>query len=140
VTAFAPNGREEELLSENGAYSGIRPMRGGPGQWYLGIKAGGSWSVRIEAAPVDESVAQVVTGVGSYVSGLFTPPASGPVPYAIEHRGGGQLTLRVYCVGGSDTVEKTNRVIHGDTIVTFGKGPCMWDVTTYGRWSIKRKQ
>lgn len=130
VTAF--QGTERDLLvNEIGFYRGSRPLLGLT-PVVLDIDADGPWTVTIE--PIGLASSPAFGGAGSSVSGLFDPP--GAAPWMIEHNGESNFVVWLHCASGSDLVQNEIGPVSGSTVVSFGAGPCFWEVEADGGWAL----
>lgn len=137
---YAYNAAGDKTLVANaiGNYEGSRLLTG-EGEFFLEVDADGPWSITVEPVPIDEAAAQGVTGHGDFVSGLFMPGDTGPVPYAFSHVGKRNFIVQLHCAGGSDLAVNEIGSAEGSVIANFKKGPCLWEVEADGDWSLKPK-
>jgi hypothetical protein len=96
------------------------------------IDADGAWSFLIE--PIGIATSASFSGMGDSVSGLFTPPKSGP--WEISHDGKSNFVVWLHCAGGSDLIENEIGRVSGSRFVSFEDGPCLWEVNADGNWSL----
>lgn len=140
VHVFKPDGEEENLVNEIGSYTGSRPLSGSAsGKYYFEIDADGPWTIRVEPIPGEPAAAQGIEGAGDYVSGVFAPVSTGPIPYTVAHDGKRNFIVHLYCTGGDDSVQNEIGQVRGSVVVRFAEGPCFWDVQADGAWSLKPK-
>ena len=125
------------MVNEIGNYQGIRPLIADEDQFYFEVEADGSWTIRIETISGEPEAAQGLEGKGDYVSGLFEPSATGPVPYSVSHDGDANFIVYLYCAGGQDSVQNEIGKVSGSVVVRFSDAPCFWDVRADGNWSLK---
>ena len=132
VTAY--QGDERELLvNEIGNYSGKRWLLAG--EYVFDISADGAWEMSITALDLQESIAQEgFSGVGDEVSGWFEPP--GTKAWEISHRGEDNFIVVAVCVGGNDLIVNEIGDFTGSSVIGFPEGPCFFDVTASGLFSI----
>lgn len=122
-----------------GDYSGQTLLRGTPGErMFIGVQADGPWTIQISAIEVDPNAVRF-SGRGDAVSGIFTPPAQGPVPYVFSHDG--QRNFIVWARCGDSLLDDSlaqNLIgpASGSAVVSFRGGPCVWEVQADGNWSI----
>lgn len=133
VTAYQA-GVESLLANVIGDYEGARPLFGN-GEVYFGIDADGDWTVIVE--PLGQAEGAAFAGSGPGVSGAFDPPPAGPVEYS--HDGSRNFVVRLHCASGSELVENEIGGVSGSAAVTFGTGPCFWEVEGDGSWSVTPK-
>jgi hypothetical protein len=138
VWAYFEDGSKDLLANTIGNHSGQRPIIGS-GQVYFEVTADGAWTITIEALQPDPAAAQGISGNGEYVSGTFTPAKVGPVPYNVSHTGESNFAVWLRCTGGDDLVVNEIGSYTGSTVIEFEQGPCFWDVTADGTWSVTPK-
>ena len=102
----------------------------------LDIRADGVWTV--EVRPVQAADSATFSGKGDAVSGLFDPPATGP--WEIRHGGQRNFIVYLHCSGGSDLIQNEIGSMSGSRVVRFPKGPCLWEVTADGAWSLASRE
>jgi hypothetical protein len=139
VQVFGSTGSEGSMVNEIGTYQGIRPLLADEDQYYFEVNADGAWTIRVEAITAEPDAAKGISGKGDYVSGLFEPSATGPVPHNLTHTGKRNFIVHVYCAGGEDAVENEIGQVDGSVVVRFKDGPCFWDVQADGDWTIAPK-
>lgn len=130
VTVFQGND-QNLLLNEIGIYRGSRPIVG-LDPVVLDIDADGPWTLTISAIGIAGSPA--FTGTGDAVSGLFDPPDTGP--WSVQHNGQANFIVLVHCASDSDLVQNEIGSVSGSTVLSFGDGPCFWEVEADGSWSL----
>ena len=130
VTVF--QGTEQDLLvAKSGFYRGSRPLLG-DGPVVLDIDADGPWTVTIE--PIGMASSPAFSGAGDAVSGLFDPPSTGP--WTVEHDGQRLFIVWLHCGSGSDLIQAESGPVSGSTVLSFGDGPCYWEVEADGGWAL----
>lgn len=139
VTAFGPQGEEELLVNEIGAYRGTRAIYSG-GKWFLELTADGPWTLRIQAIGLSPRPVTQMSGTGDMVSNLFAPPDTGPVPYEFTHNGESNFAVWLHCADGSDLVQNEIGRVSGSAVADFQGSPCMWDIQADGKWSFRRQE
>lgn len=139
IQALAEDGDETLVANGIGNYSGSRLLLS-DGPVFLEIKADGAWTIRVEPIPDEPAAATDLRGTDDYVSGFFTPPSEGAVPYLFSHTGERNFIVQVHCAGGSDLAEnQIGTVTDSASVVRFEEGPCLWEVQADGDWSIRPK-
>jgi hypothetical protein len=138
VWAYLEDGSRDLLANSIGNYDGQRPLLGS-GPVYFEVTADGDWKITIEALQPDPAAAQGVSGNGEYVSGIFSPAKLGPVPYNISHTGSSNFAVWLRCAGGDDLAVNEIGSYTGSVVIEFEQGPCFWDVTADGTWSVTPK-
>jgi hypothetical protein len=139
VQVFGSTGSEGSMVNELGNYHGIRPLLADEEQYYFEVNADGAWTILVEPITTDPDAANGISGKGDFVSGLFEPSATGPVPYQLTHTGERNFIVQLYCAGGEDGVENEIGKVEGSVVVRFKDGPCFWDVKADGDWTITPK-
>ena len=130
VTAF--QGSDQDLLvNAIGVYQGSRPILGLE-PVVLDIDADGAWTVRIE--PIGLATSPAFGGSGDAVSGLFDPPSTGP--WTVEHNGQRNFVVWLHCASSSDLVQNEIGPVSGSTVISFGDGPCFWEIEADGGWAL----
>lgn len=125
-------GSDQDLLvNEIGAYQGSRPILGLE-PVVLDIDADGAWTVRIE--PIGLATSPAFGGSGDAVSGLFDPPSTGP--WTVEHNGQRNFVVWLHCASSSDLVQNEIGPVSGSTVISFGDGPCFWEIEADGGWAL----
>jgi hypothetical protein len=130
VTAIQ-NDRPEQLLSAIGAYQGQRPLVV-QGPVAFEVTADGAWSLRIQ--PMSSGGQAAFSGTGDAVSPYFQPPVPGQ--WGVQHDGQSSFFVYAHCLGGSTIVVDQTGAVQESTPVTFGRGPCFWEVRADGAWSL----
>ena len=132
ITAY--QGEERELLvNEVGAYTGKKWLVAG--DYIFDVDANGSWEIVIRELGTQESVAEDgFSGNGDDVSGLFMPP--GTKAWEISHTGDGYFGIMAVCRGGNHLIVNEVGVFSGSGVVMFPEGPCFFQVSTNGQFSI----
>jgi hypothetical protein len=138
VWMFAPDGSKELLVNTIGSYKGYRPLLAGKGKYSLEIE-GTEWTATIESIPIKQFAYDSNSGIGDYVSPLFEPEDRRSV-YEFVHNGDENFVVWLYCAGGTDLLQNDIGPVNNTAMVEFGEGPCLFDVTADGSWSIKREQ
>lgn len=138
LISYAPDGKSKLLINTIGNYQGV-VLLATDQETYFEIDADGVWSLQIEPIVADEAAAQGATGSGDYVSGLFTPTKTGPVPYTFTHNGERNFAVYLHCAGGSDLVQNEIGAVENQAVARFREGPCLWEVQADGDWSLKPK-
>lgn len=133
VKAYVDSG-EELLVNEIGSYQGSRPLVSS-GPVMLDIRADGAWTVKI--VPLGLAASSAFSGKGDAVSGIFDPPSRGA--WEISHDGSSNFVVKCHCVGGSGLVQNEIGAVSGSRVVTFGEGPCFWEVRADGNWSLRSR-
>jgi hypothetical protein len=129
VTAIQ-SGQAEELATVIGSYRGQRPLVV-TGAVAFDVVADGDWSLRVQ--PLATGGTPAFSGRGDLVSAYFTPPAPGD--WFLAHDGT-KFTAWVHCVGGSAEVAQHTEAFMESSRITFGRGPCFWEVRGDGLWSL----
>lgn len=83
--------------------------------------------------PIATGGTPAFSGRGDLVSAYFTPPPPGD--WFLAHDGT-KFTAWVHCVGGSAEVVQHNQPFMEASRITFGRGPCFWEVRGDGLWSL----
>lgn len=130
---------EDLLVNKVGVYEGSRPLFTDE-QVFFEINADGPWSILIEPIAFDESIAGGFTGQGDAVSGVFTPPSSGPVPFDVLHTGDRNFIVYLHCAGGSNLLQNEVGAVGGSFVVRYDNGPCLWEVQADGEWTLTPRQ
>ena len=133
VKAYVDSG-EELLVNEIGFYRGSRPLVSS-GPVMLDIQADGAWTVQV--VPLGLAASPAFSGKGDAVSGIFDPPSRGA--WEISHDGSSNFVVKCHCVGGSGLVQNEIGAVSGSRVVTFGEGPCFWEVRADGNWSLRSR-
>lgn len=126
------DGKEELLVNKIGAYEGSTSIVGGK-PVVFDIQADGAWTISI--VPISLTTTVAFEGKGDAVSGVFSPPPAGP--WEFVHTGARNFIVHAYCASGDNLVQNTIGAVNGSRVVTFGRGPCYWEVRADGQWSIK---
>lgn len=136
VRVYKSDGSDDLMVNAVGAYEGTRPLFV-EGEVYFEIDADGPWTVRVEAIAGDQEAALGAEGIGDYVSGLFVPPQSGPVPFEVAHNGQRNFIVYLHCASGTQLVQNELGAVSGSTVVRIGEGPCLWEVQADGGWAFR---
>ena len=131
VVTANQNGVEDPLVNYIGEFEGTRALLG-TGEVYFVIDADGDWTVRVE--PLGQADGAPFSGTGPAVSGLFEAPASGL--WTISHDGSRNFVVNLHCASGSDLIQNEIGKVDVSTEVSFGTGPCFWEVEADGDWSL----
>ena len=131
VKAIRSGSRDDLMVNEIGRYEGSRPLIG-DAQVMFDIQADGRWTLDLVPLPVGGYAA--FSGYGDDVSAAFDPPSRGP--WTISHDGKSNFVVKLHCAGGSTLVENSIGSVNGSTVVTFGRGPCFWEVEADGLWKL----
>ena len=75
------------------------------------------------------------SGNAASVSGLFSPPRTGP--WEISHDGAANFIVHLHCASGTTLVQNEIGPVDGSRVVSFGEGMCFWEVRADGNWSLK---
>lgn len=138
VKIYKADGSGEDLLVNTiGNYAGARPVIGDT-PYFLEIDADGAWTATVEPLGFDDGYAGGAEGSGDGASPLFTPQ-SGAVPFTFTHNGDRNFAVWLRCAGGDDLLQNEIGAFQGQAVVRFTEGPCFWDVTADGAWSIMPK-
>lgn len=131
----AYQGDDSELLvNEVGAYSGKKWLLAG--EYVFDIDADGAWEIVIAPMAIQPSVAQDgFSGKGDEISGLFDPP--GTQAWEVSHTGDGYFGILAVCAGGNELIANEVGKFVGSGVVRFPKGPCFFEVSANGEFSIK---
>lgn len=132
VYIVRPGAPDDLLINAIGSYEGVRPITGAE-PLRLNIEADGAWTVTLEA--IDVGAQPPFSGRGDAASDLFTPPASGAWEFA--HDGTRNFIVYAHCAGGSQLMQNRIGAFEGSQIITFGRGPCFWEVRADGAWSLR---
>jgi len=138
VTVYDADGATDLLVNTIGNYQGQNVLFG-KGERYFEIDADGPWTATIEATVRVDAPIVSLKGHGDTVSDAFDPPASGPVPYTFTHTGERNFAIILYCASGQDLVENEIGAVNDQAVVRFGDGPCLWQISADGDWSIAPK-
>ena len=130
VWAYRGNDRDL-LVNEIGRYQGTRPILG-TAPVVFDIEADGAWTITI--APLRTGGSSNFSGRGDSVSSLFEPPGSGP--YEISHDGRSNFVMWLRCADRSSLVQNEIGPVNASRIITFGQGPCYWEVVADGSWAV----
>ena len=125
-------GGRDLLVNVIGNYDGTRPLLGS-GPVMFDIQADGDWSLKIE--PIASGGAVPFSGRGDSVSAYFTPPTTAGA-LDVAHTGRSNFIVYLRCVGGNSLVQNEIGAVTDGRIVTWGRGPCYWDVRGDGSWSL----
>lgn len=125
--------RDRKILLVNtiGQYRGQRLIVG-PEPFLFDIDADGTWT--IEMGPVQTGGRPEFSGRGDAVGSAFDPPANGA--WTISHDGKSNFIAELHCAGRSDLVENAIGRVDASAVVTFGRGPCLWEVQADGNWRL----
>jgi hypothetical protein len=126
------DGESTMLVNEIGDYSGATLIIA-ESTVMFDIDADGTWNARLEG--VGRSSGASFNGSGDQVSGFFHAPPNN-APWEITHDGRSNFVVRLHCWGGSRLIANEIGAFSGSTIVQFSEGPCLWEVTADGRWSL----
>jgi len=126
--------KKDLLINTIGAYDGTRPLFGIE-PVMLDIQADGTWTLRIE--PITMGDTPAFSGKGDAVSPIFDPPKTGP--WSIQHNGQENFIVYLHCASGSTLIQNEIGSVDGSRVVSFGKGPCLWEVRADGGWSLEPK-
>lgn len=121
LKSYTPDGKSNLLINTIGNYQGI-VLLATDQETFFEVDADGAWSLQVEPVAADEAAAQGVTGSGDYVSGLFAPAKTGPMPYAFTHTGERNFAVYLHCAGGSDLVQNEIGASMGHPLPISGKG------------------
>ncbi len=135
VWAYAPDGNRRLVANEIGTATSMTPLEG-TGSWFLEVNADGEWTITIEPIGNDPGAAGAIGGRGTYVSGFFTPPRTGPVPYRFSHTGQRNFIVWLHCEQGNDLVVNEIGNVSGEAVADFRGGPCYWEVDADGDWTL----
>ena len=119
------------LVNTIGAYEGVRGLFG-DAPVRLSIEADGAWTATIAA--IESGGSAAVSGRGDAVSRIFEAPGTGS--FRFTHGGTRNFAIWLYCASGRQLIQNTIGAFDGSKIVQFGRGPCLWEVTADGAWSI----
>lgn len=132
VKALRSGGPRDELLVNTvGRYVGARPITGDDAVTF-DIQADGRWV--LDLVPIARGDTPAFSGKGDDVSAAFEPPSRGP--WTITHDGAGHFAIKLHCTSGTTLVENRVGATNGSTVVTFGRGPCFWEVVGDGSWKL----
>ncbi len=126
------------LVNTIGAYRGMRPLIGDQ-KMYLEINADGDWTAIVMPLPANDAYTQGMDGTGDFVSDLFMPAQSGPVPFTYKYDGKRNFIVEIHCAGGDDVVANEIGATECQAVVRVTDGPCLWEVRASGAWSVKPK-
>lgn len=127
-----PGTSDDLLVNAIGRYGGAHPIFGAD-PLVLNIEADGAWTATFEA--IADGGQPPFSGRGDAASDLFSPPDR--AAWEFSHDGKANFIVRLHCAGGSSLVQNRIGAFSGSQVVTFGRGPCMWEVTADGSWSLK---
>jgi hypothetical protein len=132
----AVQGDQAEVLTQAiGQYRGQRPLVVTSAVAF-DVTADGDWSLKVQ--PMSSGGTPAFSGSGDGVSSFFTPPQ--PREWSISHNGQSAFVVYAHCVGGSVLVEDGSGTVQDQQRLTFGRGPCFWEVRADGAWSLKQNQ
>jgi hypothetical protein len=123
------------LVNEIGPYDGYQLVVGGQSVMF-DITADGAWTV--EFIPIHVQVGAAFEGRGDNVSGLFDPPSTGA--WVFRHDGSSNFAVWLNCAGGTDLIQNEIGPVDASGVVQFARGPCLWQVTADGSWSLAPRQ
>ena len=124
-------GRRSTLVSASGPYHGQRPLLSADPVTFE-VSAVGSWSLRI--TPLQAGGAPSLRGSGDTVSATFDPPALGQWEFTSDSAG--NFAVWLHCRDTSTLIQNEIGVVRNLRVVTFGGGPCFWEVQAPGGWNI----
>ena len=140
VKVYTTSGSEDLLVNVIGSYKGSRPVVGEDDRVvYFEVTADGPWTINIEPLGETAGAEQGIAGTGDFVSGLFAPSQTGPIPFTFAHAGSSNFAVYLHCVQGSDLLQNEIGAVSNAAIVRFPEGPCFWEVQADGKWTIKPK-
>jgi hypothetical protein len=130
VRAYVGNDRDG-LVNKIGVYEGVRLLEA-KGPVTLDIQADGGWRAVVSSIPPGAGPA--FSGRGDDVSGLFSPPGNGP--WEFGHDGQRNFIVKLHCASGRSLIQNRIGAATGSQVITFGRGPCFWEVEADGSWSL----
>lgn len=132
VRAYTDAPRPDLLVNKIGPYAGVR-LLAAPGPVSLEVEADGAWTATLQ--PIPWSGEAPFSGNGDIVSGQFDPPARGT--WIHSHDGERNFIVRLHCAGARpQLIQNKIGATEGSQIITFGRGPCFWEVEADGSWSL----
>jgi hypothetical protein len=134
----AESDQPELLVNTIGNYAGTRLLQGSS-PIFFEITADGAWELTITRLTEDAAAANA-QGSGDWVTGVFIPAESGPVPYRFTHTGSRNFAVYLHCDGElPDLAQNEIGAVDNEAVIRFGDGPCLWEVQADGDWTIAPK-
>ena len=132
IVTAVQGGQSEVLTSAIGPYQGQRPLVV-INAVAFDVTADGDWSLKVQ--PMNNGGTATFSGSGDQVSAYFMPPPA--ATWSIMHDGQSPFLVYAHCVGGSVLVADATGPVQDQPRLTFGRGPCFWEVRGDGNWSLK---
>jgi hypothetical protein len=138
VWAHDSAGDRDLLVNIIGSYFGSNYLEGKK-SYVFEIKADGAWTARIELPGRNDAINQGITGHGDTVTDLFMPTYTGSVAYRFTHNGSRNFIVWLRCGTYRDLVQNEIGPVTNEAIAYVTGGPCLWEITADGDWSITPK-
>ena len=123
--------RRDLLINKSGQYSGTRLVSSNQPVSF-DIQADGLWQIKLQA--LSSGGQPPFSGSGDDVSQRFAPPNNGA--WEINHDGKRNFIVRLHCSGRTQLIQNQTGEVSGSRVVTFGRGPCFWEVQADGVWAL----